>query len=302
MGNNPEWLTLNKFLRHHFGCRVQKIPLDAGLGCPNRDGTRGRGGCIYCDARGSGTGAAARGLDITTQMKRGIEWAQRRYKARMFMPYFQAFSNTWAPLPVLEKIYSEALAFEGVAGITIGTRPDCVSMEVLDLIKRTAGNRMVWMEYGLQSASDTTLRRINRGHTVKDFITAVKTTHQAGFLVCAHVIFGLPGQSHAEMMDTVDLLAELGIDGIKFHNLYILPGTRLREIYFSHPFRLPEQEEYAELVADSIRRLPQGTVIQRITGDPPAWAGKALPAWAYDKQGTRRLVSNFLKRNLNQAC
>ena len=290
----PAYLSFNRFLKHRFGKRVQKIPLDAGLGCPNRDGTRGTGGCIYCDPRGSGTGAAARGISIEQQMETGIEWARRRYRAELFMPYFQAFSNTYGPPELLEGLYATALSFPGVVGIAIGTRPDCVTSEILEIVDRVTDGRMVWMEYGLQSANDQTLERINRGHTVEDFVKCVRITRDAGFLVCAHVIFGLPGQSRQEMHRTVELLADLGVEGVKFHNLYIIRGTRLWRMYEEEPFPLLEQEEYAQIVADAIKHLPKGTVIQRLTGDPPREMGQAMPEWSHDKQGTIKIIEQKL--------
>jgi len=290
------YLSFNQFLKARFGERVQKIPLDAGLGCPNRDGSKGTGGCIYCDQRGSGTGAADQGLSIRAQMEKGIAWVTKRYKARRYLPYFQAFSNTYAPVPVLEKLYSEAMDFDGISGIAIATRPDCVTSEVLDMIGHVTQGRMVWMEYGLQSANNQTLKRINRGHTVEDFIQTVRMTMDAGFLICAHVIFGLPGQDREEMMDTVKLLADLGVQGIKFHNLYILEGTRLYQMYKDSPFPLLKQEEYAGLVAEAVRMLPKGTVIQRLTGDPPPHAGMALPLWSHDKHRTLNLIQKELEQ------
>ncbi len=289
------YLSFNRFLKSRFGERVQKIPLDAGLGCPNRDGTKGTEGCIYCDPLGSGTGAEKRGLSIHDQMRQGIIWAERRYNAKKFIPYFQSFSNTYAPLPVLEQLYTEAAGFPGVAGIAIGTRPDCITHEILDLVGNTARGGMVWMEYGLQSASNRTLQRINRGHTVEDFVQCVKLTRKAGFLVCAHVIFGLPDQSVREIQATVDLIAELGVEGIKFHNLYMVKGTKIYKMYKEKPFPLMSQKRYAELVVDSIRRLPHGTVVQRLTGDPPRTMGPALPAWSHDRQGTIRLIEQGLE-------
>ncbi len=294
------YLSFNRFLKERFGERVQKIPLDAGLGCPNRDGTKGRGGCIYCDARGSGTGAAARGLTIQEQMEAGIIWAAKRYRARLFLPYFQSFSNTYAAPDMLEGLYRSALEYPGVTGIAIGTRPDCVSEEVLDLVKRLAGSRMVWMEYGLQSASNETLERINRGHTVEDFIRCVEMTRKKGIMVCAHVIFGLPGEKRKEMMETVSLLADLEVEGVKFHNLYIIPGTALWNMYQKEPFRLMSQEEYADLVAEAINTLPKGTIIQRLTGDPPRNIEEPLPKWTREKQATANLIEQRLAKALSR--
>lgn len=283
-------LSFNRFLRSVFKERVQKISLDAGLGCPNRDGTKGTGGCIYCDSRGSGTGAAARGINVREQMRQGLIRAKKRYRANRFLPYFQSFSNTYGSLPVLEKLYRDAMDFPGVAGIAIGTRPDCVSPEILDLVDKIVHGRMVWMEYGLQSADNRTLDRINRGHTVEDFVHAVEITQDAGFLICAHVIFGLPGQDVNEIRNTIELIASLKVKGIKFHNLYVMKGTPLHHMYEREPFPLMKQEEYASLVADAIKYLPPDTVIQRLTGDPPWRMPDTMPAWSHDKQGTIKLI------------
>jgi len=193
----------NTYLRELFGCRVQKITVDAGLTCPNRDGTLGRSGCIYCNARGSGTGAHARGLSITEQIRSSHRYVARRYKARKFLVYFQSFSNTYAPLDLLRRIYDEALAaVDDIVGLSIGTRPDCVDDGVLSLLGGYALDRLVWVEYGLQSAHDDTLRRIHRGHDFACFRRAVAETRGRGIRICAHVILGLPGEGRAEMMET----------------------------------------------------------------------------------------------------
>ena len=172
-GPDNRYYSLNAYLRSRFGCRVQKITIDAGLTCPNRDGTITTGGCIYCNARGSGSGAHARGLSIGAQVRQGAVWMRKRYKARKFMAYFQSFSNTYAPLEQLARMYQEALDQEDVVGLFIGTRPDCVDDAVLDLLQSLSKRTLVWMEYGLQSASDSTLKRINRGHDFKAFADAV---------------------------------------------------------------------------------------------------------------------------------
>ena len=291
---SPGFLTLNRFLRERFGERVQKIPIDAGFTCPNRDGTRGRGGCIYCDAHGSGTGRqrfAQKG--IAGQVREGMAWAERRYGARKFIAYFQSFSNTYAPLDILERRYREALVSPEIVGLSIGTRPDCIDRERLELISRVAGHRMVIMEYGLQSASDKTLRRINRGHRVRDFIDAVRLTREYGFHTCAHVIFGLPGQSREEMLDTAGLLAELAVGGVKFHQLYVVEGTQIHDLYEKGEIRLLDQDYYAEAVAESIKRLPPDTVIHRLAGDPPK-EGFVGPGWSLDKAGTVRRIRRMV--------
>ena len=184
----------NQFLRENFGLRVQKITVDAGFSCPNRDGSLSTKGCIFCDPLGSGTGAWSRGVSVTQQIIQGKQALERRYKAKGFLAYFQAFSNTYAPLERLKALYDEALAIPGVLGICVGTRPDCISDEVLDLLSSYTRKGMVWVEYGLQSAHDETLLLINRGHDVETFVHAVEESRRRGLLVCAHLIVGLPGE------------------------------------------------------------------------------------------------------------
>ena len=181
-------------LRARFGCRVQKITVDAGLTCPNRDGTLSREGCIYCNARGSGSGFFARGLSVTDQLEAGKIWLTKRYKAKAFIAYFQAFSNTYAPVEKLERLYAEALAVDQVVGLSVGTRPDCISGPILDILAGHARHHMVWIEYGLQSSNDKTLAAINRGHDLACFQKAVEATRDRGILICTHVILGLPGE------------------------------------------------------------------------------------------------------------
>ncbi len=290
----PLYLSLNRFLKERFGKRVQKIPLDAGLGCPNREPLTKKGGCIYCNFKGSGTGASFKGLSIKEQMESGIKWAKRRYKAKAFMPYFQSYSNTYGDIEHLKSLYSQCLEFPGVVGVSIGTRPDCVTHEVLELISDIFKDKMVWMEYGLQSASDKTLSYIKRGHTVKDFEDAVKLTRKFPFLICVHVIFGLPGEGEKEMMKTIEFLRDIGVDGIKFHELYVVRDTPLHKFYKKGEYRPIDQRKYARLVARAISLLPEETVIQRLTGDPLR-EELIAPNWARDKQATIKMIKDYLK-------
>ena len=272
---------LNSYLRGLFGCRVQKISLDAGLTCPNRDGTISNGGCIYCNARGSGTGAQARGASISDQLVVAKAYLARRYKAKKFIAYFQSFSNTYAPAEKLKALYDEALAVEDVVGLSIGTRPDCIDAEILNLLQEYARRHLVWLEYGLQTANDVTLSTINRGHDVGCFKEAVKATRQRGIKICAHVILGLPGENRADMMHTAKTLADLGIDGVKLHLLYVIRGTELEARFQQGAYHCLRQQEYIDLVCDFIERVPAEMIIQRLTGDPhpeelvaPRWALK----------------------------
>ncbi len=285
------------YLREIFGCRVQKITIDAGLTCPNRDGTVGTGGCIYCNARGSGTGDFARGLSVAEQIRRGRAAMARRYKARRFIAYFQSFSNTYAPLNRLRELYDAALADPAVVGLSIGTRPDCVDGPTLDLIEGYARrpDRLVWIEYGLQSASDRTLARINRGHDLACFREAVAATRGRNIRICAHVILGLPGEGPEEMIATAEEVARLGIDGIKLHLLYVVRNTPLETLYRRGGYVPLGPDEYAERVCDVLERLPAGMVIQRLTGDPHP-EELVAPAWALEKGRSLSVIRETLAR------
>jgi radical SAM protein (TIGR01212 family) len=216
----------NTYLREQFGERVQRISLDAGLGCPNRDGAVSRGGCIYCDGRGSGTGALTEGREsISRQISKAEGFIRKRYKARKFIAYFQSFTNTYAPAAQLKRLYDEALDHPHMVGLSVGTRPDCIDEEILEMISAYRKNYLVWMEYGLQSAHDETLKTINRGHSVACFERAVHLTHDSGLNICAHVILGLPGEDRKMMLETARFIANLPVQGVKIHSLYVIRGT-----------------------------------------------------------------------------
>ena len=286
---------LNRYFRSTFGCRVQKIAVDAGLTCPNRDGTIGTGGCIYCNTRGSGTGFFKQGLSITEQIERGKKHLTRRYKAKKFLVYFQSFSNTYAPLPVLRELYGEALKFSDVVGLSIGTRPDCVNKPVLDLLESYAADHLIWVEYGLQSAHDNTLALINRGHDAACFARAVENTRDRGLNVCAHVIIGLPGENRSHVLKTARFLSDLGIDGVKLHLLYVVRGTRLDTMYREGAYRCLDQDEYVGIVCDFLEHIPEQVVIQRLTGDPHP-DELVAPQWALDRNETFARINRELER------
>ena len=285
---------LNTYFRSLFGCRVHKVTVDAGLNCPNRDGTLSTGGCIYCNAKGSGTGAHRQGVSITQQIERSKTRIARRFKTNKLMAYFQSFSNTYAPVEHLKALYDEALAIENVVGLAVGTRPDCVDPLVLDLLEGYARKHLIWIEYGLQSAHDHTLARINRGHDVACFERAVSLTRNRNINICAHVILGLPGESRQEMLETADAIAAMGIDGIKLHLLYVVRGTPMETLYQAGSYRCLGQREYAELVCDFIERLPETMIIQRLTGDPHP-KELVAPAWSLQKRETMELIHTRFK-------
>ena len=295
MRANQRYNDFNTYLRDLFGCRVQKITVDAGLTCPNRDGTLASGGCIYCNVRGSGTGAHAKGQSVLQQLINGKKSLARRYQAKKFIAYFQSFSNTYAPLPVLKRLYEEALSVEGIVGLSVGTRPDCVDEPVLDLLQNYAQHHLVWVEYGLQSAHDKTLALINRGHDVQCFIDAVEKTKNRGIKICAHVILGLPRETRKEMLHTAETIQKLGIDGVKLHLLYVVKGTRLESLYRRGEFKCLEQQKYVDLVCDFLERMPPGMIIQRLTGDPHP-EELVAPAWSLKKAKTLELIRKTLEK------
>ena len=287
------YLDFNTYLRGIFGCRVQKITVDAGLGCPNRDGTISTGGCIYCNPRGSGTSAHARGLGIGEQILQGKAALQRRYKAKKFLVYFQAFTNTYAPAASLRRLYDEALGISDIVGLAIGTRPDCISEAVLEMLTEYARRHMIWLEYGLQSSHDHTLTLINRGHDFRCFEEAVAATRHRGLNICAHVILGLPGETRNQMLETARRVAAMNIQGIKLHLLYVIRGTKLEALFRQGKFRCLSRGEYAELVCDVLEVLPPDMVIQRLTSDPHPQELVA-PAWSLRKTETLALIHRIM--------
>ena len=286
----------NAYLREIFGERVHKISLDAGLGCPNRDGTISRKGCLFCDQRGSGTGALInQGLSIDEQIARARPFIAKRYGARKFIAYFQSFTNTYAPVHQLRGLYDQALAHKDVVGLSVATRPDCVDEDSLNLLSSYVTDYLVWVEYGLQSSHDATLRRINRGHDVACFERSVKMADRRSLNICAHVILGLPGEDRDKMLQTARFLSHLPIRGVKVHLLYVVKGTPLAELYERGGLRCLERDEYVDLVVDFLEFLPPDMVVQRLTGDPVKYELLA-PSWAKERQVNLRLIRDALER------
>jgi radical SAM protein (TIGR01212 family) len=291
MAADVPYRDLNSYLKGRFGERVQKITLDAGLTCPNRDGRVSTGGCLYCNARGSGTGAWGRGQSIPAQVETGIARLSRRYGAARFIAYFQSFSNTYAPLTTLRELYEAALAPPQVVGLSVGTRPDCLDDDVLDLLAGYARDRLVWLEIGLQSAHDATLARLNR---------AALRAESRGLAVVAHVILGLPGEGPREMAATAEFLARLPVQGVKIHLLYVVKGSGLARLYEQGEYVCLTEAQYVSGVVDFIERLPPHLVIHRLTGDPHA-EELVAPAWCLDKPRVmQRIREEFLRRGTRQ--
>jgi radical SAM protein (TIGR01212 family) len=295
---------LNTVLKSRFGCRVQKISIDAGLSCPNRDGTLSTKGCIYCNARGSGTGAFSRGVSITDQVRTGIEAMRKRYKAKKFIAYFQSYTNTYGPLSELTDRWQSAIAFPEVVGLAIGTRPDCIDPEIIASLQCLARSHLVWLEYGLQSAHDRTLATINRGHGLQAFHDAVSLSRRWGpdIALCAHVILGLPGETKSDMLHTARVIADSGIDGVKLHLLYVVGGTALEARYRSGDYRCLSQTAYVDAVCDFLSLLPSRIVIHRLTGDPHR-SELVAPQWSLKKAETlQRIKTEMRRRGIYQGC
>lgn len=276
--------TLNHFLRERFGGRVHRVAIDAGFTCPNVDGTVAVGGCTFCDNRSFSPNRSKPRAAVREQVERGIAFLHRRYDADRFLAYFQAATNTYAPAARLKRLYDEALAHPQIVGLAVGTRPDCVPDDVLALLHSYTRTHYVLLELGLQSVHERSLVWMNRGHDAAAFFDAVVRCQGRNLDVCAHVILGLPGESHADMMATAEALAALPIDGVKLHNLHVVKNTPLEEQYLRREVRMLDREEYVGLVCDFLERLPPRMVIHRLTGDaPPDYL--VAPTWCLDKPG-----------------
>ncbi len=263
------YLTFNEHLRNRFREKVFKVSLDAGFTCPNRDGTLGWSGCVYCSERGSGDFAGDQKLSLHDQFVEVSERMKRKWPSAKYIAYFQAYTNTYASLERLRQVYEEALAEENVIGLSVSTRPDCLPEDVLDYLEELNRRTYLWVELGLQSSHDRTMEWIRRGHDYSQFLKGLEQLRYRGIRVCAHIILGLPGESKAEMLETARAVAGLPIQGIKIHLLHVLRGTPLATIYDKEPFELMTKEDYVSLVVDILEILPPEMVIHRLTGDGP---------------------------------
>ena len=293
------------FLRQKFGAKVYKVTIDAGFSCPNRDGTLSDKGCLFCDESGSFSQTHSGLLSIPEQIESEMEFLSKRFKAEKYMSYFQAYSNTYKPVKELEKIYKQSLEHPDIVGISIGTRPDCIDDEKLSLINSFTPDYYTWIEYGLQTANDKTLKKINRGHDYDCFLRAYeKTRKYSGINICVHVIMNL-FETYEEMMYTAKKVAELEPDGVKIHMLCVLENTKLEKIYNQGKLKLMTEDEYVSVVCDFLEQLPPTTTIHRLAGNglrtklvEPRWIGRKLDTmnrvtWELEHIGTRQ-GSKFL--------
>lgn len=278
------YLTLAEYFRHRFGCRVQKLSVDAGFSCPNRDGTLGLTGCTFCAGEAFSPSYCRTAGSITRQIDEGIRFHQWRYrKAAKYLAYFQAYSNTYAPLKTLKARYEEALDHPQVSGIVIGTRPDCIDDEKLDYLASLAKDCYVAVEYGIESCYDETLIRIRRGHDFACTERAIRVTAARGLHVGGHLILGLPGESRDQMLAEADILSALPLDSLKLHQLQILKGTELERQWKENPDSVPPPfalDEYIDLVCEFLRRLRPTIAIERLAGEvPPRYQATPDRSW-----------------------
>ena len=277
--SNKRYYTMDYFLRQKFGGKVCKIPLDGGFTCPNRDGTKGVGGCSFCSARGSGDFAAEG--SITEQIRLGAEMMHRKWSDAGIIPYFQAFTGTYAPISVLKERFEEALCYPDISGLCIATRADCITDEIADYLREISSRTFLMVELGLQTANDRVAEKLNRGHTFEDFVAGYRKLD--GLFTCVHIINGLPNESREDMLYTARRVAELKPSAVKIHLLHILRGTALEAEYTSGAFEAMSIEDYVSTVCDQLEILPPETVIERLTGDgaedaliAPLWSKKKL--------------------------
>ena len=289
----PRYYALSAYFRQRFGCRAGKVPLDAGATCPNRDGTLSTGGCAFCNERGSGTGRHGAGAGLRAQWDAWRAVGGPRGPQR-YLGYLQSFTNTYGPAARVRAVLEEAAALPGLAGLCVGTRPDCLDDEKTRILAGLPVGEL-WLDLGLQSACDATLERVNRGHTVADFVRAVELCHRHGLKVCAHRMAGLPGEEPLALLEGVALLNALPVAGVKLHNLLVCRGAPLAAAWRRGELRPLERAQYADLVTRALAALRPDVVVHRLVADPAP--GELLaPAWAARKAETLAAVASALEQ------
>ena len=292
--NGKPYHSLDYMLKQRFGEKVYKVTLNGRMSCPNRDGTIGLGGCIFCSAGGSGDFAADAALSITEQIDSQIALLSAKRPIHKYIAYFQAYTNTYAPVDYLERIFSEALSHPGIVALSIGTRPDCLGQDVIALLSRLNRIKPVWVELGLQTIHEDTARYIRRGYPLSCFEDAFERLQGEGLETIVHTILGLPGESREDILKTMDYLSRKQIQGIKLQLLHVLQGTDLAADYLAGKFQVLDREEYLDLVADCLEHLDPSIVIHRVTGDGPKDLLIA-PLWAARKREVLNLLHHRLK-------
>lgn len=287
-------ITASEYYKKRFGCKVYKLSLDGGFTCPNRDGTLGSRGCLFCSEAGGGD--FAEHGSIPQQLEKAKRRVQAKNKGGKYIAYFQAFTGTYAPIQKLEELYWQAIQPDDIVGLAIGTRPDCLPPEVIDLLKKINAVKPVTVELGLQTASDQTAKRIRRGYPLSVYQEAVSHLKDAGIEVVTHIIIGLPGETGEDALRTTEAAVQAGTDGVKFHLLHVLQGTDLQKLYESGNYEPLTLEAYGEILRKCVDALPEDTVVHRITGDG-AKKDLIAPLWSGDK----KRVLNYLNRILQKS-
>lgn len=267
--NNQLYIDYGSWIRQQFPFRVQKIAVDAGFTCPNRDGLVGTGGCTFCNNQTFNPSYCDRRKSVAQQLEEGKQFFARKYPDMKYLSYFQAFSNTYSPLPHLRQLYEEALSVEDVVGLVIGTRPDCLPDSLLDYLEELNQHTFLIVEIGIESANNQTLQRINRGHTFECSRDAIERTHARGILTCGHVILGLPGEDREEILRQAPTISSLPLDILKLHQLQIIRGTKLADEYIEHPFHLFTPDEYIDLIINYLQHIRKDLVLERFVSQSP---------------------------------
>lgn len=293
--NGKPYRSLDYMLRERFGEKVYKVTLNGGMSCPNRDGTLGNRGCIFCSAGGSGDFAADASLSVTEQIDSQIALLSQKRPIQKYIAYFQAYTNTYAPVSYLREIYEEALLHPGIVAMSVGTRPDCLGRDVLKLLEEMNAVKPVWVELGLQTVHEKTARYIRRGYELPCFEEAVENLRRIGIEVIVHTILGFPGESRRDILETMEYLNHKDIQGIKLQLLHVLKGTDLAYDYSAGKFKVYERDEYLDIVTECLEHLRPDIVIHRITGDGPKELLLA-PLWA----GRKREVFNMLHHRMKE--
>ena len=287
------------YFKKEFGGRVQKLSINAGFTCPNRDGTKGKGGCTFCNNDAFNPSYCVPDKSITQQISEGISFHSKRYKKPVgYLAYFQAYSNTYSSLENLKKIYTEAIQCNEIKGLVIGTRPDCIDAEKLDFLKELSKKFYIAVEYGVESCYNKTLIKINRGHDFETSVEAIEKTAERGIKTGAHIIFGLPGESRDEMLNEADIISKLPLHSIKFHQLQIIKNTVLAEEFLRNPndFDLFLLEEYIEFIVKFIEKLNPQFVIERIAGESPPYTNISPVKWGLRNDEILKMFEQKLER------
>ena len=274
--------TLNYHLRKKFGEKIFKLSLNAGCTCPNRDGSKGWGGCAFCGLQGAGEHIPTTAVTLRQQMEQGVELVRRKWPAGKYIAYFQAYTNTYAPVAYLRQMYEEALAFPNVVGLAIATRPDCLEQPIIELLEEFNHRTHLWVELGVQSCHNQILERFHTGYTFQDIDRALRTLAAHGIRSCPHIILGLPGETQMDFLKTVQTLVQYPLYGIKLHMFHVLKDSELGKIYRIKPFPVISQTEYIDRLVAALEILPPDVVIHRVTGDGPSDTLLA-PNWTRDK-------------------